>query len=134
MNRLEKEYTELFVGKTLKEKRRYNYQIIPQKGLTGKQISLCNFSEINGPVASGDKSGSPVMIEFIPEMKTRNLNTISGKSGTSSSQKVDKLFYRVPDVVNVKVTVGNEILNTSRRLVYQMGDVVQLPSNFIIGK
>ncbi len=134
MNRLEKEYTELFVGKTLKEKRRYNYQIIPQKGLTGKQISICNFSEINGPVASGDKSGYPVMIEFIPEMKTRNLNTISGKSGTSSSQKIDKLFYRVPDVVNVKVSVGNEVLNTSRRLVYQMGDVVQLPSNYIIGK
>jgi len=134
MNRLEKEYTELFTGKTLKEKRRFNYQIIPRKDLTGKQISLCMFSELNGPIASNEKSGFPVMIEFIPEMKTSNLNRISGKSSNSSSQKYDKLIYRMPDVVNVKVTIGNEVLNTSRKLVYQMGDIVRLPSNYLIGK
>jgi hypothetical protein len=134
MNRLEKEYTELFTGKTLKEKRRFNYQIIPRKDMIGKQISLCMFSELNGPTTSTETSGSPVMIEFIPEMKTRNLNMVSGKSANSSSQKYDKLFYRVPDVVNVKITIGNEVLNTSRRLVYQLGDVVQLPSNYIIGE
>lgn len=134
MNRLEKEYTELFTGKTMKEKRRFNYQIIPRKDLIGKQISLCMFSELNGPTASSEKSGSPVNIEFIPEMKTRNLNVISGKASNSSSQRYDKLFYRVPDVVNVKVTIGDEVLNTSRKLVYQLGDVVRLPANYIIGK
>jgi hypothetical protein len=134
INRLEKEYTELFTGKTLKEKRRFSYQVIPRKDLIGKQISLCIFSESNGPMASAEKSGSPVMIEFIPEMKTRNLNVISGKVNNSSSQKYDKLFYRVPDVVNVKVTIGDEILNTSRKLVFQLGEVVRLPANYIIGK
>lgn len=134
MNRLEKEYTELFAGKILKERRRFNYQVIPQKDMLGKQIKLCIFSELNGPMALTEKSGSPVMIEFIPEMKTGNLNILSGKSGNSSSQKYDKLFYRVPDVASVKVTIGNEVLNTSRRLVYQFGEVVRLPANYIIGK
>jgi hypothetical protein len=134
MNRLEKEYTELFTGKTLKETRRFNYQVIPQKDMSGKQITLCMFSEKTGPVSATDKSGSPVIIEFIPELKTRNINEVSGKSKSSSSQKFDKLFYRIPDVVNVKISSEHEILNTSRRLIYQFGDIVSLPSNYIIGK
>ncbi|MBP1666153.1 MAG: hypothetical protein H6Q23_1013 [Bacteroidetes bacterium] len=134
INRLEKEYTELFTGKALKEKHIFKYQIIPQKDLIGKQITLCTFSELTGPGATSEKSGSPVMIEFIPEMKTRNLNVISGKTHESSSQKYDKLIYRVPDVVNVKVAIGNDVLNTSRKLIYQLGEIVRLPSNYIIGK
>jgi hypothetical protein len=134
MNRLEKEYTELFVGKTMREKRRYYYQIIPRKDMSGKQITLCAFSERTGPVSATDKSGSPVNIEFVPEMKTSNINEVSGKAKSSSSQKYDKLFYRIPDVVNVKISSGNEILKTSRRLIYQFGDVIRLPANYIIGK
>jgi hypothetical protein len=133
MNRLEKEYTELFTGKTLKENRTFKYQVIPRKDLTGKKVTLCMFSELTGPAESTDKSGFPVIIEFIPEMKTRGLNVIYGKSD-AGAQKYDKLFYRTPDVVNVRVAIGNEVLNKSRKLIYQFGDVVRLPSNYIIGK
>jgi hypothetical protein len=134
MNRLEKEYTELFTGKILKERRSFSYQVVPQKDMIGKQIKLCSFSALDGPMAFTEKSGSPVMIEFIPEMKTRSINMVSGKSGSSSSEKYGRLFYRVPDVANVKLTIGNEVLGTSRRLVYQLGEVVRLPANYIIGK
>jgi hypothetical protein len=134
MNRLEKELTELFTGKTVKETRKFSYQIIPRKDLTGRQTTLCKFSEVSGPGPSAGISGSPVNIEFIPEMKTRNLNIISGKTNNSSSQKNDKLFYRVPDVVNVKIYFGNEVLNTTRKLIYQFGEVLPLPANYIIGK
>jgi hypothetical protein len=134
MNRLEKELTELFTGKTVKETRKFSYQIIPRKDLTGRQTTLCKFSEVSGPGPSAGISGSPVNIEFIPEMKTRNLNIISGKTNNSSSQKNDKLFYRVPDVVNVKISFGNEVLNTTRKLIYQFGEVLPLPANYIIGK
>ncbi len=134
MNRLEKEYTELFTGKTVKERRILNYQVIPRKDDTGKQVTLCRFSETAGPAESTDKSGSPVTLVFTPELKTRNLNIISGKSGSSSAQKYDKLFYRVPDVVNIRVMIGNEVLSKSRKLIYQFGEIVKLPANYIIGK
>lgn len=133
MNRLEKEYTELFTGKILKEKLKFNYQVIPRKNDTGRQVTLCRFSESVGPAESTDKSGAPVILEFVPEMKTRNLNIITGKSGSSSAQKFDKLFYRVPDVVNVKVTIGDGVLSISRKLIYQFGEIVRLPANYIIG-
>jgi hypothetical protein len=134
MNRLEKDYTELFTGKILQEKRIFNYQVIPRKDISGNHLPLCMFSELLGPVESTGKSGTPVTIGFIPEMKTRELNIVSGKSRASSTSKYDKLFYRVPDVVNVKVMVGNEVLNKSRKLIYQFGEIVRLPANYIIGK
>jgi hypothetical protein len=133
MNRLEKEYTELFTGKILKEKHKFNYQIIPRKNDTGRRVTLCRFSESVGPADSTDKAGAPVILEFVPEMKTRNLNIITDKSGSSSAQKFDKLFYRIPDVVNVKVTIGDEVLSISRKLIYQFGEIVRLPANYIIG-
>jgi len=134
MNRMEKEYTELFAGKTLKEKRLFRYQVIPRKDMTGKQVTLCRFSESTGPAESSEKSGSQVNIEFNPELKTKNLNMITWKTGSASSQKYDKLFYRVPEVVNLRITIGDEVLEKSRKLVYQLGDIVRLPANYIIGK
>lgn len=134
MNRLEKEYTELFTGKTLIDKHTFSYQIIPQKDMTGKQTTICMFSELTGPGPSTQKSGIPLMIEFIPESKTGSLKIIASQSNKSSSQKYDKLFYRVPDVVTVKFSFGNEIINTSRKLIYQFGEVIQLPANYIIGR
>jgi len=134
MNRLEKEYTELFTGKTLRDKHTLNYQIIPGKDMAGKQITVCTFSELTGPGTSAQKSGTPVTIEFIPEMKTESLKVISSQTKESSSQKYGKLYYRVPDVVSVKTVFGKEVINTSRKLIYQFGEVIRLPENYIIGK
>ena len=135
MNRLEKEYTELFIGKTLKEKRIFRYQTIPGKDMAGRQVMICRFSEASGPAEPEEKSGSPVNIEFIPELKTKNLNMITtGAAGSSSSNNYDKLFYRVPEVVNIRITLGDKTLGRSRKLVYQLGEIVRLPANYIIGK
>ena len=135
MNRLEKEYTELFTGKTLKEKRIFRYQVIPRKDMAGQQVILCRFSETTGPAEPAEKSGSAVNIEFIPELKTKNLSIITtGKAGSSTSNNYDKLYYRVPEVVNIRITLGDKTLEKSRKLVYQLGEIVRLPANYIIGK
>jgi hypothetical protein len=134
MNRIEKDYTDLFAGKVGSERRSFTYQIIPSKDLAGKQVTVCSFSEIAGPIPLTDKSGIPLIIEFIPELKTKPLNLISKGKPESSSQRADRLYYRTPDVVTIKASFENKVLSTSRKLIYQFGDVVQLPSNYIIGK
>ncbi len=133
MNRLEKEYTELFTGKTWKETRKFSYQVIPRKDPAGSKITLCRFSETTGPAAANDQSATPLTIELSPEARTKDLTIIPGKQGGSTT-KFDKLYYRVPDVVNIKITLGNEVFKTSRQLIYQFGSVIQLPANYIIGK
>ena len=132
MNRIEKEYTELFTGKTLTSKRKFRYQVIPGKQKTGEKITLCRFSEATGFSDPSSGPGTPVEIEFVPERKMAGLNFTPGKAGSSSQN--DKLFYRVPDVVNVKISVGTEVLNSTRKLIYQFGEIVRLPSNYVIDR
>jgi len=134
MNRLEKEYTELFAGKTIKEKRSFNCQVIPVKEMIGKKTELFRFSDLTGPVASNLKGGISVMVEFIPEQKVKDLTIITKPAPEKETETYDKIFYRVPDVVSVKISLGNEALSNSRKLVYQFGQIVQLPANYIIGK
>jgi hypothetical protein len=134
INRLEKEYTELFTGKILKEVRTFSFHIIPVKDSAGKQTTICWFSESTGPGTTSMKSAIPVNMEFIPEMKTSHIREISSKETGSSGAKYNKLFYRIPEVVTIRVTFGNELINTSRKLIYQFGEVLRLPENYIIGK
>jgi hypothetical protein len=134
INRLEKAYTELFTGKTLKQTLSFSYQIIPQKTMIGKSEILLQFSNLTGPVTGTMKGGKPVTIEFIPEKKTKNLTIINRVQAKAEGTKYDKLFYRVPDVVDVKISLGSGKLFDSRKLIYQFGEVIQLPANYIIGK
>ncbi len=121
MNRIEKELTELFTGKTIKETRSFASQIIPEKEMTGKAQLLFRFSELTGPVASGITEGKPVTIEFVPEQKTKDITFLNRPSSDKSSSDYDKLYYRMPDVVKMKINMGNEQLLSSRRLIYQFG-------------
>jgi hypothetical protein len=134
MNRLETEYTELFTGKTWKETKTFTYQLIPRSEMIGTQVTLFKFSELTGPESAAEETGTPVIIEFLPELKTKDLVLIEREPADPADPEYDKLFYRVPDVVNMKISYGDEILNSSRRMIYQFGEVVQLPANYIIGK
>jgi hypothetical protein len=127
INKMEKSYTELFTGKTIKESFTFTYEVIPQKSMLGKPEVIFQFSDKTGPSKTG---GKPVTMEFTPEKKTNGL-AVAGKG---KDTKYDKIFYRAPDVVGIKVLYGSEKLLEARKLIYQFGEVVQLPANYIIGK
>lgn len=134
INKMEKAYTELFTGKTLKDTFTFSYQLIPEKSMVGKPVTLFQFSDLTGPVTGSMKGGKPVTIDFMPEKKTKDLTVINNAQSKTGAKKFDKLFYRVPDVVAVHVSLGSEKLFDSRKLIYQFGEVIQLPANYIIGK
>jgi len=134
INKMEREYTELFTGKTLKETFTFSYQILPTRSMIGKPTVLFQFSDQTGPVTGIAKGGNPVTVEFIPERKTKDVSIVNRINNKSEAKKYDKLFYRVPDVANVKISIGTEKLFESRKLIYQFGEVIQLPANYIIGK
>jgi hypothetical protein len=135
MNRMEREYTALFAGKVLTERKIVFYTIIPQKDMSGKPVTLFRFSDLNGPTDASVTTGVPVTVELVPENKTKGV-TFVNKPVTRGIpvNKFDKLYYRIPDVVTVRINMGNERFYNSRKLIYQFGEVVQLPANFIIGK
>jgi hypothetical protein len=134
LNRMEKEYTELFVGKTFNDTRTFTSQFIPRKDLIDKPFVLFRFSEATGPAEASSTTGIPVIIEVIPEQKTRDLSIITREQPDPSVLKADKIIYRIPDVAGLKISMGKETFYSSRKLVYQLGELMQLPANYIIGK
>lgn len=134
INRMEKDYTELFTGKNIIDVKTFTYQFIPQKESSGKPFTLFRFSESAGPAESGSASGIPVIAEVVPEQKIKDITIIDNGEQKPSVPKFDKLFYRIPDMATVKISMNGKTLYSSRKLVYQLGEVMQLPSNYIIGK
>lgn len=134
MRRLEKEYTELFTGKVVKSLHASAFHLIPQPDQKVKPLTVCAFSQSLGICAANEKSAVPVNLEFIPAKVTGNIKSASDQGKSSSSSKNNKLFYRIPDIADISVSVGKEKLNTTRKLIYQFGEVLKLPENYIIGK
>jgi len=134
LNRLENEYTELFTGKTISEKRTYTYQLVPRQELAGKPVTLFRFSEVTGPRDPSSESGKEVVVILNSEQKTKDLTFISSETPDPFNPPVDKLFYRIPDIVNMSIRIGDEMLYSSRKMVWQFGEVMQLPGNYIIGR
>jgi hypothetical protein len=134
INRMEKELTELFAGKTFRDTRTFTYNISPDKAMIDTPITVFRFSEVTGPEEETAENGIPVMLELIPEKKTKDLSVITRTRTEPGVPVTDKLYYRIPDIVNVAVKMGDEQLYSSRKMIYQFGEVMQLPANYIIGK
>lgn len=132
LNRLEDEYISLFTGKSHSEIQTFRFFLIPEKEMIGRPTIIFRFSPEAGVVDSQDLSGRPVVVEMMTAGKVDKINMI--RSDLSQGEKFDKLFYRIPEVVNVRVTDGRRTLGSSRQLVYQFGPVVTLPANYIIGR
>ncbi len=134
MNRMEKEYTELFTGKTITEHKRFTFQITPGREMAGKPVALFKFSEVTGPEEASSEAGTAVNVILNPEQKTKEVSVITRHESDPLAPKIDKIYYRMPDVVRMTIMMGDETLYTSRKLVYQFGEILQLPANYIIGK
>ncbi len=136
INRTERELTALFTGKTASEKKTIRYTCIPEKGDSSQSYILCRFSVNSGPSPADSDSGNSLTIEFLKQPKSKDLTYIPRPVTLKKQPSIvyDKLFYRPPEAVRVKLKYGNETLYEARKLVYQFGDIYQLPSNFILGK
>jgi hypothetical protein len=135
INRLDREYTALFAGKSMTETKHFRVWFTPVLSMAGEKRTIFKFSETDGVLTATDSKGTPVLIEMTPSNKTKNLNLITRPVSSEREAKTpDKLYYRVPDVVDIRISSGNETLYTGRKLIYQFGNTVTLPSNFIIGK
>ncbi len=135
INRLEREYTSLFAGKTWSERKHFRIWVTPDPSMAGKKTTVFTFSAEGGVSLTPDGAGEPAEMEIIPSGKTKELNLVVRPVGSQKELAIsDKLYYRVPDVAEITITLGNERLLTARRLVYQFGNTVALPANFIIGR
>jgi hypothetical protein len=135
INRLEREYTALFAGKTFTDRRHFRIWVTPQPEMAGRMTTVFTFSEATGMDISPEGTGIPVQMQMIPSGKTGNLNIVSEPvSGQKGQTTGGRLWYRMPDVAEITIAMQGEELCKSRKLVYQFGSKLALPANFIIGR
>jgi len=133
INKMENELMALFAGKAATVRKTKKYVYIPRKEDAGKTCELFRFSMASGPLAPGSGAGKAITIEAEPASKSKDITYIS-RPGSKETETYDRLYYRIPEVVTLRLKYQNEILYESRQLVYQLGDLVQLPANYIIGR
>ncbi len=135
INRLDREYTGLFAGKTWSERRHFRFWFTPQLSMTGKKTAVFNFSSSEGVKQADSNRGEPVYIEMVATNKTKDINLVV-RPLTSQKELAlsDRIYYRVPDVAEIRISQGNTVLCTARKLVYQFGNTLALPANFILGR
>ena len=135
INRLEREYTSLFAGKTWSESKHFRIWVTPEPAMAGDKTTVFTFSVSRGVILTPDGEGQPVEMELIPSGKTKELNLVVRPVASQKELALsDRLYYRVPDVAEITFTLGEERLLSARKLIYQFGNTVALPANFIIGR
>lgn len=127
MNRLEKEYLDLFLGKTETGKQSMSFDVVPKTD-NDKQIYIAfRLSDSQGLLPANNLSGRPIVLELIKEENTPavSMETIAGKG---------RVVYRKPAMVNARLSDGQTLLLQSRIPVYQLGNLMSFPIEIATGR
>lgn len=125
LDQLETSYLSLFTGKTASVLQSRAYFVVPNTGNTPSSYPLDMFSKQLGFIPAELMEGMPIEVLMEPMKKT--MNPGSYFSGISTNGPYNKLLYRIPDVVDLKVVLAGEVLSHQRLSVFQSGDVVTTP-------
>lgn len=124
LDEMEAQYTSLFLGKRVKKTVVKTIYVIPSKEVTTQTVA--KFSETEGLTSGTSGMGSPIMVQTLPLNTTAAINAPS-QSAVESMSYDNKLFYRVPEMANVKVSYKNNTLLEERLVVNQLGALLMAP-------
>jgi hypothetical protein len=123
INRLEKEYLSLFIGKHFVESRVYKFHISPEKAYEKKSYPVFYFSESDGALSEPSRTSTPFSLTIIPSGK---INTVEG---VKTKTKIASIYYRIPETVTAQLLLGTKEVCSGRMQVYQMGKELVVPSD-----
>ena len=121
---MEKEYTSLLLGKRVTKKVVKTVYVIPNKEIPTQ--SVAKFSEIEGLTDGTSGSGSIITVQTLSLGTTAAINAPS-QSAVESMSYDNKVFYRLPETANVKVTFEGDTLLEERVTVNQLGQLLMAP-------
>ncbi len=121
---LEKEYASLLFGKSVSRKMVKTVYVIPNKEVSTQTVA--KFSETEGFTVGTSGTGNPIAVQTLSLNTTENINAPS-QSAVESMSYENKVFYRVPEMANVKVTCGSATLFEDRMIVNQLGVLLMAP-------
>ena len=124
LDAMEKEYTSLLLGKRVTKKVVKTVYVIPNKDVPTQTVA--KFSETDGLTVGTSGSGSMITVQTLSLNTTAAINAPS-QSAVESMNYENKVFYRVPEMANVKVSCEGEVLLEERVTVNQLGELLMAP-------
>lgn len=123
--RLEEEYLSMFLGKTIVTNLSQSFDIVPDRD-ESKLIYIAFRVADNGLVPASNVGGRPIVVELAPE----KMASLPSENAASSSK--NRIYFRVPRTVNVKIKDGQKVLLQSRMPIYQLGQNSFIPVDALI--
>lgn len=117
----ENEYLSLFKGKTGKRMYSKVVYVVPESNQVNSSVTIARFSGSKGLLDAGSKSGEAVKIQFEGCATLKNVKAVADDVKTSA--QANKLFYRIPESADVKVSCDNKTLAEGRFKISQFGKV-----------
>ena len=131
LQKIEKDYLSLFVGKTTYDKGNFSFDYVPKSG--GKSEAIFRISEENGIVPATDLTGKPVTIEFdIDKELAQKYSGMVKSDNPAAGQR--GVFYRIPGRATVKLINDMNVVATARLTIAQFGAVAPVPEELLFGE
>ena len=122
LKKMEEEYLGLFLGKTIKHVFTKTFYVVPEEG--NDSYVVAKFSETDGFNA---KNGSNVKV-LLQDISSSNVKKIT-KDTVKNTTYNNRLVYREPAYVNMKLMLGDSLVLYDRLQINQLGTYVLLPMN-----
>jgi hypothetical protein len=125
LDEIEREYLELFIGKVFEERIHYKFFITPGSEEVFENIEVLEFSDQRGILGESSPDSRVLSLRLRKAGKTRLLKDPVRPEKLPVLSNA--LYYRVPDVAEVELSLGGEKLLTGRYPVSQYGEILTLP-------
>lgn len=124
LDAMEQEYLSLFVGKRISTTSVKTVYVTPSKEVSTQTIG--KFSKEEGFSVGVNGLGSVITVQALSLQTTGNINSLS-PSAVESINHENKLFYRIPETANIKVSLDGEVLLEQRETLAQFGVFMLAP-------
>lgn len=121
LNRLEKEYLDLFIGKRFAESHTRTFFISPDG--REQDIVLFNILGNEGLAEASSTEGTPVLLRIKPLDKLKKIQPNDIPAGSPGNE----LIYRIPDMALYRLISGNQVYYEERASLFQAGRMVAIP-------
>ena len=124
LDQMENDYLSLFVGKRIVNTVVKTVYVTPSKEVPSQ--SIARFSTDKGFSTGVSGPGNVITLQALSLKTTGSINEPS-QSAVETISHENKLFYRIPETANVKLTLGNKVLLEKRVDIAQYGVFMLAP-------
>lgn len=122
LEKLEDEYLSLFTGGKYVDNYKKTFQYIPDNTREISKEVLFRFSGTEGFIDAREARGKPVIIEIKDLNRTMYFEEINIPE--TEILTGNYVLVRLPDLADIRILIGNKVLNESKVPVFQYGSIV----------